>query len=277
MRRRGGAVIISPMTSSHLDRPLPGRLGVPTTNHPEVPATRRGLVAEALGAVQVPRLLARSPRLARMPRGDGRPVVDVPGWRTSERSLLPLRTYLRQLGHDAHGWGFGVNIGDVEANAARLAPVVSRRAERASRPVALLGWSLGGVVARETARTLGPEVVSQVITFGSPIIGGPAFTAVSARMSAASRQRWVDRIEANERAQPLGLPVTSIFTRRDAVVPWRASLDHHSADVTHLEVRSTHLSLGVDPDVWEIIARRLAESPLREGPLPEGPLPEATR
>ncbi len=67
-------------------------------------------------------------------------------------------------------------------------------------------------------------------------------------------------MEANERARPLVVPVTTIFTRGDAVVPWQASLDHHSEDVTHIEVRSTHLSLGVDPDVWDIIARRLAST-----------------
>ncbi|HUG86890.1 MAG TPA: hypothetical protein VMM13_20135 [Euzebya sp.] len=245
------------MTSSYAHRPLPGRPGVPTTEHPEVPASRTGLLAEARGVLQLPRLLARSPRLTRMPRGDGAPVVDIPGWRTSEVSLAPLRAYLRWLGHDAHPWGLGVNIGEVETSAARLVPTVRERARSAGRPVALIGWSLGGVVARETARVLGAGVVAQVITLGSPIIGGPAFTAVAPRMSPQQRQRWVDRIEANERERPLDVPVTSIFTRRDAVVPWQASLDHHSADVAHIEVGSTHLSLGVDPDVWEIIARRL--------------------
>lgn len=232
---------------------------MPTTDHPEVPASRAGLVAEARGVLQMPRLLARSPRLARMPRGEGAPVVDIPGWRTAESSMAPLRAYLRWLGHDAHPWGFGVNIGDVEASAARLGPAVRARARSAGRPVALIGWSLGGVVARETARDLGAAVVSQVITFGSPIIGGPAFTAVAPRMTAQRRQQWVDRIEANERARPLDVPVTSIFTRRDAVVPWQASLDHHSAEVVHIEVASTHLSLGIDPDVWEIIARKLGD------------------
>lgn len=240
-------------------RPLPGRHGVPTTAHPEVPASRRGLAQEAAGVLQLPRLLARSPRLARMPRGDGRAVVDIPGWRTGEGSMAPLRAYLRWLGHDARPWGFGTNVGDVSQNAARLAPVIADLAASGGRPVDLVGWSLGGVVARETARQLGRDVVGQVITFGSPIIGGPAFTAVAPRMTEERRRRWVERIEANERDNPLAVPVTSIFTRRDAVVPWQASLDHHSEDASHIEVRSTHLSLGVDPDVWEIIARRLGE------------------
>lgn len=230
---------------------------MPTTDHPTVPASRVGLLGEAVGVLQVPRLLARSPRLRRMPRGDGAPVVDVPGWRANEVSMAPLRGYLRWLGHDAHGWGFGVNIGEVTANADRLAPVVRQRAEQSGRSVALIGWSLGGVVARETARLLGPTSVAQVITLGSPLIGGPAFTSVSPRMSDASRKRLVARIEEVERSSPLTIPVTSIFTRRDRVVPWQASLDHHTAEVSHIEVRSTHFTLGVDPDVWEIIARLL--------------------
>jgi pimeloyl-ACP methyl ester carboxylesterase len=173
--------------------------------------------------------------------------------------MAPLRTYLRWLGHDAQPWGFGVNAGAVDASADRLAGRVAALAGSSGRTVDLIGWSLGGVVARETARRLGPDVVGQVVTFGSPIVGGPAFTAAAPRMTEAHRRRWVHRVEAVERDDPLRVPVTSIFTRRDAVVPWQASLDHHSVDVSHIEVSSTHLTLGVDPDVWEIIARRLGE------------------
>jgi hypothetical protein len=242
-------------------RPLPGRHGIPTTEHPELPATRRGMAVEALGVLQVPRLAARTPRLLTLPRGDGGVVVDIPGWRTGERSMAPLRGYLRVMGHDARPWGLGINVGDPPDSARRLAPTLRAAVETSGRPVALVGWSLGGVVAREAARQLGPDVVSQVITFGSPLIGGPAFTSVAGRMRAEQRRRWVARTEANERDRPLQVPVTSIFTRRDGVVPWQASLDHHTDGAVHVEVGSTHLSLGVDPDVWEIVARRLAELP----------------
>jgi pimeloyl-ACP methyl ester carboxylesterase len=231
---------------------------MPTTDRPLAPASRRALLHEVRAGLQLPRLLARSPRLVRMPRGTGGPVIDLPGWRTTEVSMAPLRRYLSWLGHDAHGWGLGRNVGDVGRNADRLAPLVRRLADGAGRPVSLVGWSLGGIVAREAARRLGPELVSQVITLGSPVVGGPAYTSVAGPMTDDQRTQWVDRVEEIERASPLTIPVTSIFTRRDGVVPWQASLDHHSADVTHIEVGSTHFSLGVDPDVWEIVARLLA-------------------
>jgi pimeloyl-ACP methyl ester carboxylesterase len=237
---------------------LPGRHGLPTSDLPSRPARPGGLVREVRTAREVPRLLLRAPRLARVPRGDGGPVLDLPGWRTSEASLAPLRSYLRWLGHDARPWGLGRNLGDPMGDAARMAGRVTDLAAAAGRPVALVGWSLGGLVARETARRA-PDAVAQVITFGSPIVGGPAYTAFTSGWPDARRRAWVRRVAEAEAADPLRCRVTTIFSRADAVVPWLASLDHHSADVRHIQVRSTHLGLGVDPDVWEIVARSLAD------------------
>ena len=249
------------MTSSSYevgDAVLPGRHGLPTSDLPTRAASQLGLLRELRWARELPRLLLRSPRLVTMPRGDGAPVMDMPGWRTSEASMAPLRAYLRWLGHDAQPWGIGTNRGDPLGDAACLTPVVREVAERSGRPVALIGWSLGGVVARETARRAG-DAVAQVITLGSPIVGGPAYTPFTPKWSDARRRAWARRFADAEAADPLTCPVTTIFSRHDAVVPWRASLDHHSPDVRHIQVASSHLGLGTDPDVWEIIARSLAE------------------
>lgn len=236
---------------------LPGRHGLPTTDLPSRAATRVGLLREVRSARELPRLLLRAPRLTTMPRGDGQVVVDLPGWRTSEASMVPLRAYLRWLGHDARAWGLGTNRGDPMGDAERLVPQVRDMADRSGRPVALVGWSLGGVIARETARRAG-AAVSHVITLGSPIVGGPAFTPFTPSWPHERRLAWARRFARAEAAQPLDCSVTTIFSRHDAVVPWQASLDHHSADVRHIQVRSGHFGLGTDPDVWEIIARTLA-------------------
>ncbi len=229
---------------------------MPTAERPSRPPSRTWLLNELTGPAQVLRLTARAPRLRTLPRGDGQPVIDVPGWRTPEATMAPLRTYLRWLGHDARGWGYGVHHGSVAADRDRLVQRVRQVVEETGRPVHLVGWSLGGVIAREAARLLPDEVV-QVITFGSPIIGGGVYTSVGEPQPPERQAQIVRRIDAAEAASPLTQPVTSIFSRRDAVVAWRASVDHHSPDVTHVEVGSTHLSLGVDPDVWEIVARTL--------------------
>ncbi len=89
--------------------------------------------------------------------------------------MAPLRSYLRRLGHEARGWGLGVNTGYPERDSEILAGQVAAQHEQTGRKVALVGWSLGGVIARETARTV-PHAVSRVITYGTPAIGGPTYT-----------------------------------------------------------------------------------------------------
>lgn len=230
----------------------------PTDDRPQGPPDPLAFRGELRTLVQPLRLLGRTPWLLRAPRGDGGVVLDIPGWRAPEASMAPLRTFLRRLGHDARPWGFGTNVGHPERDADRLLPVVRRAADTSGRPVALVGWSLGGVVAREVARRA-PALVSAVVTYGTPVIGGPAHTLGARSWGKAE----VDRIEALQadldRTDPILVPVTAIFTRNDHVVNWLACLDHASPDVHHVEARSTHLGLGLDPDVWLAVAEALAE------------------
>ncbi len=234
--------------------PLPD----PTTVQlPDGPPSRRTVAGELLAPLQLTRLLAASPRLLWAPRGDGRIVLDLPGYGASDRAGTLLRAYLRRLGYDARGWGPGSNRGRVEQDARRLGRVVVALAEKQERPVSLIGWSLGGVVAREIARAH-PEAVDRVITFGSPVIGGPAYTslaATGARVDAARVRAMQRRLDA---ARPISTPITAIFSRADGVVAWRACIDHVNPVVEHVEVRSPHLGLGLDPDVWRLVADRLA-------------------
>ena len=229
----------------------------PASPVPAGPPGRRGLAGEALGAVQLGRMLAAAPRLARAPRGDGGPVVDIPGWRAPESSMAPIRRYLRWLGHDARTWGLGTNLGNPQRDAERMAVSVADLAERAERPVALLGWSLGGVIAREVAREI-PGLVSQVITYGSPVVGGPNHTIAARNYDPAERARIERLIERIAEEDPLRVPVTTIFSRRDGIVAWSACIDRSTPGVRHVEVRSTHLGLGIDPDVWQVVAETLA-------------------
>jgi pimeloyl-ACP methyl ester carboxylesterase len=125
-------------------------------------------------------------------------------------------------------------------------------------PVRLLGWSLGGYLAREAARER-PDLIRRVITLGSPVVGGPKYT-VTGRYYVANGYD-LDEIEAlvaSRDAVPLQVPVTAIFSKRDGVVAWQACIDHVNADVEHVEVRATHFGLGLSPDVLELVARRLA-------------------
>lgn len=205
-------------------------------------------------------LFSRLPQLRDAPAGDGRPIMLLPGYRASERSMRPLRRFLNYLGYEARDWGLGHNVGDVDGDTER----VGERAESIKRecggePVTLIGWSLGGVIAREAARMFEPAV-REVITLGTPIVGGPKYTVVGQRY--ASRYGIdLDRLEreAHERNRAgMRQPVTSIFSKSDGIVGWRASVDRYNPQARNIEVRGSHLGLGVNPAVWQHIADTLA-------------------
>jgi pimeloyl-ACP methyl ester carboxylesterase len=220
---------------------------------------RRGLGGEWRVGLQVARLVAATPSLSRGPRGDGAPVVLVPGWKAPATSMMPLRNFLRFLGHDARHWELGVNEGRPERDAPRLAAQVERLASAAGRPVALIGWSLGGTVAREAARQAA-AVTAQVITYGTPVVGGPTHTIGARSYGPQESARISALVEELDATSPISVPITAIYTRRDGIVSWRACIDRTSTTVRHVEVSSTHISMGFDPDVWRVIADRLAPS-----------------
>jgi pimeloyl-ACP methyl ester carboxylesterase len=184
-------------------------------------------------------------------------VLVLPGYGAGDVSTLLLRNYLRFLGYDARGWALGRNTGNVRGLLPRILDALDATAREAGAPVRMVGWSLGGYLAREAARER-PDLVQQVITLGSPVIGGPKYTL--AAESYRRRGLDLDEVErqvAARNAVPLRTPVVAIYSRADAVVAWEACIDEHCADVEHVEVSTTHLGLGFSPEVFVIIARRL--------------------
>lgn len=253
--------MIAPTTgpTAHVADGTTARPGLPA-GFPDEPlaAPSPGSLFREVGIVrEIPRLLLSSPRLAAAPRGAGDPVLLVPGIGSDDWATAPLRAYLRRLGHDARGWGLGRNHGDVEALVEDVAGVVTAWHEASGRPVNLVGWSLGGVVAREVARTH-PDQVAQVISYGTPVVGGPVYTVMGSRYSPETIAHILGIVEEANRI-PIPVPLTSIFSRADAVVAWRASVDTRHSHTHHVEVRSTHTGLGLDPDVWLAVAHRLRE------------------
>jgi dienelactone hydrolase len=227
-----------------------------------------GLLGELRGLWELPRLLLHSRGLAKQPGGRGQRVLVLPGYGASDASTGVLRAYVRFLGYRPLGWGLGSNNGEVPD----LLPRVVERLETLARvegaPIRLIGWSLGGYLAREAARER-PLAAQQVITLGSPVVGGPKYTAVAG----AYRRRGIDldAIEAEVMAryrQTLDTPVTAVYSRNDGVVAWQACIDRHSPNVEHVEVEATHLGLGFSPEVFRIIAERLARDhePSRRAP-----------
>ncbi|MEH6569808.1 MAG: hypothetical protein V7709_12060 [Halioglobus sp.] len=215
---------------------------------------------ESLTPFELPRLVAASPFLALQARGSGEPVMVLPGLGASNRSTGLLRGYLSWLGYNVRGWQLGRNHGGVQELLPEVAAEVRNFHRDSSSKITIVGWSLGGVLAREVARDA-PDMVSQVITMGSPIVGGPKYTSMGALYT--RRGIDLDEIEAKLAAReitPISVPVTSIYSKRDGVVGWRASIDKYTAGAENVEVSATHLGLGICPEVFKIVARKLASA-----------------
>lgn len=227
-----------------------------TTPRPEPPSAW-ATAAEAFSGLQVIRLIGQTPRLARTPRGHGAPVILTPGLGASDVSLLPLRRFLRDRGYHARSAGLGRITANVPELAAQLLVRTANVQRQTGRKVTLIGWSMGGILSREVARER-PDLVERVITFGTPVTGGPAHTALGRGFTDADRALIDERIEQRSRVEIL-VPITAIWSRHDGVVSPAACIDHRSPRVEHVEVSSTHLGMGIDPDVWSAIAERLGQ------------------
>ncbi|MFN7940979.1 MAG: alpha/beta hydrolase [Thermoanaerobaculia bacterium] len=242
---------------------MPGPRIDPTADPP--PAARAPSLAIA---VPLQLLALREPlrrwrerhRLAAAPRGAGLPVLVLPGMGVGDLSTRPLRRFLRQHDFDARPWRLGRHRPDVPSTIARLLPRLEEYAVERESQVALVGWSLGGLVAREVAR-MRPDLVRRVITLGSPVVGGLRHTAIAGLFRL---QGWdiaeIERRVAAANQTPIRVPVTAIWSRRDGIVDWRACVDRETPTVENLEATSCHWGLGLDPDVLAAIAERLARA-----------------
>jgi esterase/lipase len=226
--------------------------------------TRIAVLREARIAGDLARGLLHLPLALLAPRGVREPVLLLPGFTAGDGSLWLLRNFLRHLGWSARGWGMGVNEGDFAALLPRVVEVTDRLAQRTGLPVRLVGWSMGGFLAREVARDR-PELVSQIVTMGTPVVGGPKYTAVASLFAQRGYDIEALAAECEARARRrIQAPITAIYSRRDGVVAWQACIDRASPDVEHVEVASTHAGLGFDLRVWRIVADRLARSVRRK-------------
>ena len=226
-------------------------------SEPAQPPPWWATAGEVLAPAEAVRLAARSRHLRGLPTGDGGPVIVVPGLGATDASLSALRRFLQRHGHDARRAGLGRIHGNVRALGQRLMQTTVATREETGRQVALVGWSLGGIMSREVARQF-PEHVEQVITFGSPIEGGPAHTALRHRYTHEQIDQ-IDEVITRRRRTAIEVPITAMWSKRDGVVSPKACIDDHSPHVENIEVMSTHLGMGIDPDVWTVIAKRLAE------------------
>ena len=203
-------------------------------------------------------MLAAFPWLRRLPRGDGHPVMVFPGLGANDATTWPLRGFLRGLGYVTQAWGQGFNAGPRVGVLDRCAADIRNLADRTGEPVSLLGWSLGGLYAREMAKEH-PEITRCVITLGTPFTGHPRDT------NAWRVYEWLTGtsvsdpdVMAQVRIAP-PVPTTSIFSRSDGIVAWRCSLNEPGPLAENVEVPASHVGMGMNPAALYAIADRLAQ------------------
>jgi hypothetical protein len=224
------------------------------------------VVMEAKAMLEPGKLLLHAPCLLRQPRGDGGPVLVLPGFGTGNASTALLRLYLTMMNHDVRGWKSGTNTGTPYKLVPEVIKHVLHVNKKTGRPVALVGWSWGGFLARETAREF-PGKVRQVVTLGTPVQGAAKYTVF-----ASIYKRWgfdLDRMEegvARRNKKPLTTPVTAIYSKSDRVVAWKACIDPVNPGVEHVEVSASHLGMGFSPEVFMAVARALATRETTGGP-----------
>jgi dienelactone hydrolase len=218
------------------------------------------LLAEMRGIFEFNASLMMAPLLLQAPRGDGHPVLALPGFLASDVSMAPLRRYLAELGYDAHAWQMGRNLGGMTRVRAALRDRLAEIHASSGRKVSLVGWSLGGVYARDLALTA-PDMVRRVVTLGSPFANDVRATNATRLYEALSGEVVGSDPELIEAiAGDLPVPATSIFSRADGVVNWRTCLLRPSQTAENVEVHlASHVGLGVNPAVLWAVADRLAQ------------------
>ena len=205
--------------------------------------------------------IAAYPLLRQSARGDGHAVVVFPGFGASDITTFPLRMFLGERGYRPRGWDLRLNLGPREGVLERCVDLVRKARRETRRKVSLVGWSLGGVYAREIAK-LAPEDVRCVVTLGSPFTGHPKANNAWRIFELASGHS-LDESEHFARAhEPPPVPTTSIFSRSDGIVAWPCCLQEAGARAESIEVAASHIGMGLNPAAWYAVADRLAQ---REG------------
>ena len=255
------------------------------------PPSKYSMIFESrmlLDIVTIPFSLAAS-RLSKQSSISSYPIIMFPGFGTTEIHMKALECHLRNLGYLTEGWGLGRNQaglnldhccedlspdwglkptekrpresyngeGSVAFLCQKAIARVKQRSKELGSPVIIIGWSLGGYIARECAREL-PNEVSQVITFGSPIVGGPKYTrAVKFFRERGLDIDWIEESIEQRNSKPIKQPITCIYSKSDAIVSPYAALDRVSPNVKNIEVKSSHFGMGFNRKVWGIVKSAL--------------------
>jgi predicted alpha/beta hydrolase family esterase len=224
------------------------------------PPSRTLMFLEGRALPELGAFLGALPLLGLAPHGDGHPVLVLPGLVASDVSTRPLRTFLKTRGYAVSGWRQGRNLGLRPGVQHAMVDLVHELNDAHGRKVSLVGWSLGGLYARQLAKMM-PKQVRQVITLGSPFASNPKATNAWRVYEMASGRRAEDedpRFGGTLSSAP-PVPTTAIFSRTDGICAWQGCREQSSHMAESIEVESSHCGMGHHPAAVYAVAERLAQ------------------
>src|ERR1700755_2816233 len=238
------------------------------------PPSRTLMFLEGRAVSELGAFLGALPLLSLAPRGDGHPVLVLPGLVASDTSTRPLRGFLKSRGYATSGWRQGRNLGFRDGGEDRvgslglrdgvqhaMVDLLRELSDSHGRKISLVGWSLGGLYARQLAKMM-PDRVRQVITLGSPFAGNPRSTNAWRVYEMASGRR-ADEEDARfggSLSETPPVPTTAIFSRTDGICAWQGCMAQTTAASETIEVESSHCGMGHHPAVVYAVADRLAQA-----------------
>lgn len=213
-------------------------------------------------------LLPTMPLLRMAPKGDGQPVLVIPGFLATDNSTYVLRRYLKRQNYNVYGWQMGRNPGLRDDIYRKLESRVIELYGQYQEKISLVGWSLGGIYARVLAHRL-PDYVRQVVTLGSPFNLAHPKSASEVDISGPIL-RIYERLNPNIandellNGEPLWevpppVPSTSIYSESDGIAAWRYCVDPINPHTENVRVTGSHTGMTHNPMIYYAIAERLSQ------------------
>ncbi len=207
-------------------------------------------------------------------KGDGSPVIVVPGFLGTDIYLYELYFWLSRIGYKSYLSNIGWNADCLNTLSEKLIATIKKANKETGKKVHLVGHSLGGILSRSAA-TRHPELVESVITLASPFRGvrsHPGVLEMSRRIRSRIFKEEGKQIEypdcftghcdcaavtAMQKGLPKEINQTAVYTKSDGIVHWKSCVSR--TETNNFEVTGTHVGLVFNFQVYKLIAKRLRE------------------